>query len=62
MFREEYEKGILKIPISDNTISRHIQDMCLEVESQLIVNIKEADFFLPSNWTSQLTSLENLNS
>jgi hypothetical protein len=38
-----------------------MQDMSQDVESQVIANIKEADY-LASSWTSQLTSLEKLNS
>jgi hypothetical protein len=57
MFGEEYKKEILKIPMSDNTIRRRVQDMSQDAESQVTANIKEADF-LPSSWTSQLTSLE----
>jgi hypothetical protein len=45
MFGEEYEKEILKIRMSDNTISRRIQDMSEHVESQVKANIKEADIF-----------------
>jgi hypothetical protein len=30
---EEYEREILKIPMSDNTVSRHIQDMSEDDES-----------------------------
>jgi hypothetical protein len=45
MFDEEYEKEILKIPMSENTISQHIQDMSQDDESQVIANIKETIFF-----------------
>jgi hypothetical protein len=45
MFGKEYEKEILKIRMSDNTISPCIQDMSEDVESQVTANIKEADFF-----------------
>jgi hypothetical protein len=45
MFGEEYEEEILKIPISDNTISRRIQDLSQDFQSQVITNIKEAEFF-----------------
>jgi hypothetical protein len=40
MFGEKYEEEVLKIPISDNTISRRI----LDFQSQVIANIKEAGF------------------
>jgi hypothetical protein len=53
MFGEEYEKEILKILMWDNTISRRIQDMSQDVESHLIADIKEADYFafqLEVNW------------
>jgi hypothetical protein len=60
MFGEKYEKEFLKIPMSDNTISWHTQDMSQDAESQVTANNKEADF-LPSIWMSQLTSLEKLN-
>jgi hypothetical protein len=43
MFGEEYEKEILKISMSDNTVSRCIQDMSQQVESQASIN--GADFF-----------------
>jgi hypothetical protein len=62
MFGEEYEKEILKIPVSDNIISWCIQDMSQDIKSQLIASIKQANIFLPSSWMSQLTSLEKLNS
>jgi hypothetical protein len=45
MFGEEYEKEILKIPVSDNTVGWCIQDMSQDIESQVIANIKEPDLF-----------------
>jgi hypothetical protein len=45
MFGKEYEKDILKIPMSDNPIRQCIQDMSQDVDSQVIVNIKEVDSF-----------------
>jgi hypothetical protein len=44
-FGEEYEKVILKIPMSGNIISQRVQDMSQDVESKVITNIKEADLF-----------------
>jgi hypothetical protein len=44
---------ILKLLISDDTISRCIQDMSQDFESQVIANIKKADFSHPVgqvNW------------
>jgi hypothetical protein len=41
MFDEEYEKEILKIPMSDNTVSRRTQN----IESQVIPDIKKPIFF-----------------
>jgi hypothetical protein len=38
-FGKKYEKEILKIPMSDNTIIQHIQDMSEDAESQVISNI-----------------------
>jgi ABC-type iron transport system FetAB ATPase subunit len=43
MFGEEYENEVLKIPMSNDTIIQRIQDMS-HGESQVIANIKEADF------------------
>jgi hypothetical protein len=34
MFDEEYEKEILNIPMSDSTVSQHMQDMSQDVESR----------------------------
>jgi hypothetical protein len=45
MFGEEHENEILKIPAWDNSIIRRIWDMFQDAESQVIANIKEADFF-----------------
>jgi hypothetical protein len=45
MFGEEYEREFLKIPMSDNNISPHIQDMSQHAESQVTANIKGADSF-----------------
>jgi hypothetical protein len=45
MFDEEYEKDILRICMSGNTISQHIQGMSQDDESQVTTNIKEASFF-----------------
>jgi hypothetical protein len=39
------KKEIFQIPTSDNVISRRIQDMSPDAESQVIANIKQA-FFL----------------
>ena len=39
-------KKVLKIPMSDNTISRRISDMFQDVESQVIASIKEAKCFV----------------
>jgi hypothetical protein len=38
-------RKILKIPMSDSTVSRRIQDLSQGVESEAIANIKEASFF-----------------
>jgi hypothetical protein len=45
MFGEEYEKEMLKIYRSDNTVGWHIQDMPQDIESQVIANIKVAGSF-----------------
>jgi hypothetical protein len=45
LFGEEYEEELLKIPMSDNTINRRIQDMSQGAESQVTANIKKDDFF-----------------
>jgi hypothetical protein len=45
MLGNEYEKDIFKIPTSGNTISQCIHDMSQYAVSQVIANIKEADFF-----------------
>jgi hypothetical protein len=61
MFGKEYKYEVLKIPMLDDSISRRIQNMSQDVESQDIANITEANF-LTSSRTSQLTSLEEQNS
>lgn len=45
MFGEAYEKELLKIPVSDNTISRRIKDMSEDIELQVISHIREVDMF-----------------
>jgi hypothetical protein len=39
-----FEKEILKIPMSDNTLNRRIQDMSQDTGSLVTTNIKEGDF------------------
>jgi hypothetical protein len=45
MFCEEYEKENFKFPVLGNIISRCIQDMSQDVESQVIANNKAAKLF-----------------
>jgi hypothetical protein len=55
-FGKKYEKDILKIPISDNPISRCIQDTCQDVDSQVIANIKETKIFtIPLDESTDIT-------
>jgi hypothetical protein len=48
--------------MSNNIISLQTQNISQDTESQEIANIKEADSFFVSSWTSQLTPLGKLNS
>jgi hypothetical protein len=46
MLSEEYEKGVLKVPVPNNTVSRGTQDMSQDAEPQVIANSKGVDLFI----------------
>jgi hypothetical protein len=66
MFGKKYEKEILKISMSENTINWHIQGMSQDTESQVIANIKEAEFCHPvgrvnwHHWKSSTHSIQKV--
>ena len=45
MFGERATSDINKIPLSDNTINRHISDMSSDIESHISSKIKTRGFF-----------------
>lgn len=45
LFGEEEEKKVLKIPIFDNTMSRHINDMSEDVEMQVLTQAHDSVLF-----------------
>jgi hypothetical protein len=58
MFGEEYEKEILKIPMSNSTISWHTQDMSQEAQSQLTLK-KPIFFAIQLNESTDITGKAN---
>ena len=45
MFGEESAKKLNVIPLSDNTVQRHISDISDDIKDQVINEIKEAETF-----------------
>ena len=60
MFGAEAEKEINKIPLSDNTISRRITDMSDEIEANVTEKLKDCEFALQADESSNISGKAQL--